>query len=127
MARALQDGQGYNEQEIVIERPDGSRWVALAHANPFRDESGRIAGAVNVLVDITGRARADQALAQLAAIVESSEDAILTKDLGGIITSWNRGAEGVYGYAAEEIVGRHITTLVPPGQQEEIPAIMERL
>jgi PAS domain S-box-containing protein len=127
MAKALQDGKGYNEQEIVIERPGGSRWTALAHANPFYDESGRLAGAVNVLVDITERKRAEQALVQLAAIVESSEDAILTKDLDGIITSWNRGAQGVYGYAAEEVVGRHITLLVPPEHQDEIPAIMERL
>src|SRR5262249_30845245 len=62
MARALQDGTGYNEEEILIERPDGSRWIALAHANPFYDESGRIAGAVNVLVDITSRKRAEDEL-----------------------------------------------------------------
>jgi signal transduction histidine kinase len=62
MAKALQDGKEYNEQEIVIERPDGSRWIALAHANPFYDESGRIAGAVNVLMDITARKRAEEEL-----------------------------------------------------------------
>jgi two-component system, chemotaxis family, CheB/CheR fusion protein len=127
MAKALRDGKGYTEQEIVIERPDGSRWIALANANPFYDESGRIAGAVNVLVDVTGRNRAEQALAQLAAIVESSEDAIFTKDLDGVITSWNRGAQGVYGYAAEEVVGRHVSLLIPADHQDELPAIMERL
>jgi signal transduction histidine kinase/ActR/RegA family two-component response regulator len=62
MARAVQDGKGYNEEEILIERPDGSRWVALAHANPFHDESGRVAGAVNVLVDITARKRTEEEL-----------------------------------------------------------------
>src|SRR5947209_7896096 len=62
MALALQDNQGYNEQEIVVERPDGSRRTALAHANPFYDESGRLVGAVNILVDISDRKRAEDAL-----------------------------------------------------------------
>jgi signal transduction histidine kinase/CheY-like chemotaxis protein len=62
MALALRDKHGYNEEEIVIERPDGSRRTALAHANPFYDESGRVVGAVNILVDITDRKRAEDAL-----------------------------------------------------------------
>jgi signal transduction histidine kinase/CheY-like chemotaxis protein len=62
MALALQENQGYNEQEIVVERPDGSRRTALAHANPFCDESGRVVGAVNILVDITERKRAEDAV-----------------------------------------------------------------
>jgi signal transduction histidine kinase/CheY-like chemotaxis protein len=60
MALALQESNGYNEQEIVVERPDGSRRTALAHANPFYDESGQIVGAVNILVDITDRKRAEE-------------------------------------------------------------------
>jgi signal transduction histidine kinase/CheY-like chemotaxis protein len=62
MALALQGNEGYNEQEIVVERPDGSRRTALAHANPFFDESGRLVGAVNILVDITERKRAEDAV-----------------------------------------------------------------
>jgi signal transduction histidine kinase len=62
MAKALQEGKEYDEQEIVIERPDGSHWIALAHANPFYDESGQIAGAVNVLLDITTRKQAEEEL-----------------------------------------------------------------
>ncbi len=62
MALALQDNKGYNEQEIVVERPDSSRRTALAHANPFCDESGRVVGAVNILVDITDRKRAEDAV-----------------------------------------------------------------
>src|SRR5437773_2074285 len=62
MALALRDAQEHNGQEIVIERPDGSRRTALAHANPIHDESGRLLGAVNVLVDITDRKRAEDAL-----------------------------------------------------------------
>ncbi len=64
MALALQESKGYNEQEIVVERPDGSRRTALAHANPFFDEAGRLVGAVNILVDITDRKRAEDALKQ---------------------------------------------------------------
>jgi PAS domain S-box-containing protein len=127
MAQALQQGKEYNAEEIVIERPDGSRWTALAHANPFYDESGRIAGAVNVLVDITERTRAERALAQLAAIVDSSDDAIISKDLNGVILSWNKSAERLFGYTASEAVGRPITLIIPPDRLDEEPKILERL
>jgi len=60
MALALQNNDGYNEEEIVVERPDGSRRTALAHANPFHDARGKIVGAVNILVDITDRKRAEE-------------------------------------------------------------------
>ena len=71
--------------------------------------TGELIGAVNMLVDITDRKRAEQSAQRLAAVVESSDDAILTKDLDGVITSWNRGAERLFGYKAEEAVGRPIT------------------
>ncbi len=64
---------------------------------------------------------------RLAALVESSEDAIIGKTLDGIITSWNRGAEQIFGYTAAEAVGQHLRLLVPPGQREEIPSILERI
>jgi PAS domain S-box-containing protein len=63
----------------------------------------------------------------LAAIVESSDDAILSKTLDGIITSWNKGAEEMYGYSAEEIIGRPISTLLPPDRPDEVNKILERL
>jgi signal transduction histidine kinase len=62
MALALEENQGYNDQEIVVECPDGSRRTVLAHANPFHDEAGRVVGAANILVDITGRKRAEDAV-----------------------------------------------------------------
>jgi len=65
--------------------------------------------------------------ALLAAIVESSDDAIIGKTLDGIITSWNKGAQRIFGYASEEIIGEHISRLIPPGREEEEPRIQERL
>jgi two-component system sensor kinase FixL len=70
---------------------------------------------------------ARQDLARLAAIVESSDDAIIGKTLDGIITSWNKGAQRIFGYTADEMVGRHISRLIPPGREEEEPQIQERL
>src|SRR6476661_8584609 len=84
MALAVQRGEEYNE-EIVIERPDGRRLTAVAHATPVRDPSGHILGGVNILVDITDRKRAEEQQGLLAAIVESSDDAIVSKTLEGRI------------------------------------------
>src|SRR5918912_38998 len=77
--------------------------------------------------DITERKRAEEVHARLAAIVESSEDAIIGKTLEGTITNWNRGAQNIYGYSAEEVVGKPINILVPPDRPNEIPKILERL
>jgi two-component system CheB/CheR fusion protein len=127
MALALQHGKSYDGHEIVIERPDGSRWVALAHANPFHNELGQVTGAVNVLVDITERRRSELALAQLAAIVESSDDAIISKNLQGVIQSWNAAAERLFGYTAEQAIGRHVSFLFPPDRLDEEDHILARL
>jgi len=66
----------------------------------------------------------EMAQAFLAAIVESAEDAIVGKTLEGIVTSWNRGAEKVFGYTAEEMIGRSITALIPPDHPNEEPSIL---
>ncbi len=71
--------------------------------------------------------RAEQIRRQLAAIVENSAEAILSKDARGFITSWNHGAEQLYGYRADEVIGKHVSLLAPPEQPDEIPAIMARL
>lgn len=77
--------------------------------------------------DITERKQAEEVRARLAAIVESSEDAIIAKTLEGVITDWNRGAQKIYGYSAAEVLGKPINILVPPDRPNEIPTILERL
>ena len=80
-----------------------------------------------VFRDVTERERAEEAQSRLAAIVESSEDAIISKSLDGVILSWNAGAERLFGYAAHEAVGRHITLIIPPERTDEEYGILERL
>jgi len=127
MAIALREGRPIRGKEAVAERPDGTRVPFLAHPTPLFDEAGRLTGAVNMLVDIGGRKDAELAAQRLAAIVESSDDAILSKDLNGIITSWNAGAERLYGYAGHEILGKPVTILIPEDRQDEEPRILARI
>jgi len=88
---------------------------------------------VALLISSTARQKskaeklAEQSRAKLAAIIESSDDSILTKTLDGTITTWNKGAERLYGYKAEEIVGKNVAQLAPPEKQGEMTAIMEKL
>ena len=77
--------------------------------------------------DISERKQAEERQAKLAAIVESSDDAIISKDLNGIITTWNTGAERIFGYAAREVIGQSVTILVPPDRVDEVRGILERI
>ena len=115
MADVLRTGVSVRQQEVHIERPNGSRGIALVDIEAIKDSDGNIVGAVNCFQDITERKRSEEAALRLAAIIESSDDAIVSKDLDGNITSWNAGAERIFGYMAEEIIGKPITILIPPG------------
>jgi PAS domain S-box-containing protein len=112
--------------EFRVPHKDGS-WRYLEHTvnNLLDDPSVR--GIVVNQRDVTERKRAQETRSRLAAIVESSDDAVIGKTLDGIITSWNVGAERIYGYSAKEAVGQPITMLVPPERPEEIPTILERI
>jgi PAS domain S-box-containing protein len=127
MADVLRTGVSVRGQEIHIERPDGSRGIALVNIEAIKDSEGNIVGAVNCFQDVTERKHAENAALRLAAIVESSYDAIVGKGLDGIITSWNAGAERTFGYAAEEIIDKSIAILIPPDHQKEEEAIIERI
>lgn len=97
VADVLRTGVSVREQEVHIERPDGSRGIALVDIEALKDTDGNIVGAVNCFQDITERKRSEETALALAAIVESSNDAIVSKDPDGIITSWNGGAERISG------------------------------
>jgi PAS domain S-box-containing protein len=127
MAVAIKQGRAMHGAEAVAERPDGTRVPFLAYPTPLRDASGAVVGAVNMLVDISERKRSEHATHLLAAIVESSDDAIASKDLNGIITSWNQGAERLFGYTAEEAVGQPVTMLIPPDRRNEESDILARV
>ena len=127
MALALREKRPIRGTEAVAERPDGTRVPFVPYPTPLYDAAGEFVGAVNMLVDITDRKRAEQAAQRLAAVVEFSDDAILTKDLDGVITSWNRGAERLFGYKAEEAVGRPITILIPDDRNDEEREIIGRI
>ncbi|WP_315927004.1 PAS domain S-box protein [Mesorhizobium sp. SP-1A] len=127
MAMALKEGRAIHGVEAAAERPDGTRVPFLAFPTPFFGPSGEVIGAVNMLVDIAERKVAELAMQRLAAIVESSDDAILSKDLNGTIMSWNRGAQNLFGYREEEVVGKSVTMLIPADRQDEEPRILARL
>jgi PAS domain S-box-containing protein len=127
MAIALKTGKPVRGVEAVAERPDGTRVPFAPYPTPIFDSSGELAGAVNMLVDLTHRKLAEENAQRLAAIVTSSDDAIISKDLNGVINSWNKGAERLFGYNSEEVIGRPVTLLIPPERLHEEPSILERL
>ena len=127
MAETLKSGTAVRGAEAILERPDGRRIHFSPHPTVFRDAHGRITGGLNVLIDITERLAAERTSGHFAAIVESSDDAIISKGLDGIIRSWNKGAQRLFGYTAEEAVGHHISMLIPADRQNEEPGIIERI
>jgi len=127
MAEALKTGKTIRGVEALLERPDGSRVPFMPYPTVFRDARGAITGGLNILVDLTERLNADRTNAHFAAIVESSDDAIISKGLDGVIRSWNKGAERVFGYRPEEAIGQHVSLLIPEDRLDEEPAIIERI
>jgi len=101
-------------------RNDGDIVWVRDECVPMRDAAGAITGWLGIIIDVTDRVAAGEARARLAAIVESAEDAIISSTLDGTISSWNRGAERLYGYQAEEVLGRPFTVLLPEGWNDPL-------
>jgi PAS domain S-box-containing protein len=117
---------GLANHTILIAR-DGTEIPIDDSGAPVRGLDGKIRGTVLVFRDITERRLAEDATRLLAHVVESSDDAIISKDLRGVVTSWNKGAERIFGYSAEEMIGRPISILAPADRVDEMPKILERI
>jgi PAS domain S-box-containing protein len=107
--------------------PDGSIHSLFGRWQVFRDESGTPVRMTGVNLDITQRKEMEEAQRRLAAIVESSDDAIASKDLNGIVTSWNKSAEKLFGYRADEMIGQPITLIIPPELQKDEEMILGKI
>ena len=127
MAKAVRTGESFRNEEVTVERSDGSRIVIRVNISPFYDDHGRLSGAINTFQDVSDLKKTEQASLHLAALVESSDDAIVAKDLNGIVKSWNPAAERLFGYTAAEIVGKSITTIMPEDRSDEESRILERI
>jgi PAS domain S-box-containing protein len=127
MARALREKRPIRGERAVAERPDGTRIQFIPFPTPLFDDDGNLTGAVNMLVDASEQQRLEEVRQRLAAVVESSSDAIISKNLDGIIASWNKGAERIFGYKAEEVIGKSILVLIPPENHEEETEILSKL
>ncbi|MCI4592138.1 PAS domain S-box protein [Sphingobium sp. BYY-5] len=127
MATALRERKAIRGLDVVAERPDGTRVSFLAFPTPVFDAEGNLIGAVNMLVDLTEQLITDEAAQRFRAIVESSDDAILAKDLNGRIVNWNQGAERLFGYSAEEAIGKPVTMLIPMDRHNEELNILSRI
>jgi len=113
--------------ETIRRHKNGSLFPIELSISPIRDDSGSIIGASSIKRDLSERKRALQTSARLASIVESSDDAIISKTLEGTVLTWNAAAERMYGYPAQEIIGRSIYDLVPTDLQTEEQTILQRV
>jgi len=122
----LLHGESLHDYPVDLRSKDGSIRHVLIHSNVLW-EDGQFVHTRCFIRDITARTQEEVMREQLAAIVESSDDAIIGKTLDGIITSWNRGAERIYGYTAAEVLGQPIALLIPPDILDALPGILVRL
>ena len=120
-------GEQIGYYETVRRRKDGSLFVVAVTVSPIKDENENVIGASKIARDISELKSAEQKQAMLAAIVDSSDDAIVSKNLDGIITSWNFGAEKIFGYKQSEVIGKHISIIIPHDRLDEETQIIEEI
>ena len=113
--------------DTVRQRKDGSRIEVSLTVSPIHAADGTVVGASKIARDISERRRLEWEALRLAAIVESSEDAIVSKNLDGVIQTWNGGAERMFGFAAAEAIGRHITIIIPDDRLHEETEVLRRV
>ena len=128
VAKVFREGKvvGMANHTLLI-TPDGREVPIDDSAAPIYDAHGTVRGTVLVFRDITDRRRSERTAQLLASVVASSDDAIISKDISGIVTSWNASAERIFGYTSEEMIGSPISILAPPQREDEMPAILERI
>ena len=125
--KAMRRGEHIGHYETTRLHKDGHPIEISVTISPVKDSAGTVIGASAIARDITERKRAEDLASHLASIVEASDDAIFACSLDGTIVSWNSGAERLYGYTAEEVIGRPVTLLVPPDRADELGWIMKGL
>lgn len=128
VTKVLREGTvvGLANHTILIAQ-DGTEVPIDDSGAPIRGADGEILGTVLVFRDILERREAELKLTLLANVVEFSDDAIVSKDLNGLVTSWNKGAERIFGYSAAEMIGKPISVIAPPDRADEMPKILERI
>jgi PAS domain S-box-containing protein len=125
--RRIRAGESVGHYEAARRHKDGRRVEVSVAVSAVVTADGTIVGVSTIARDITERNRLQRDALRLAAIVESSDDAIISKDLNGIVTSWNRSAERVFGFSASEMIGRSIRRLIPQDQQQEEDEVLARI
>ena len=112
--------------EVRMRRKDKTQFWASLEAIAVKSDASKPAYRI-AIIEITQRKETEELRGRLAAIVESAEDAIIGEDLNGVIQTWNVGAENIFGYKAEEIIGKPVAVLVPTGHTDEIPELLARI